>query len=80
MPTLKIGPVKLALVTTVVALPAEVTIPVKFALVAAITPVKSDPFPEKPVALKTPVLGTKDNFVSAVFRGRLPALEETKVG
>ena len=52
---------------TDVVLPILVIGPVKFALVAAITPVNLAPLPTNPVAAKIPVLGTKDNFVPAVF-------------
>ena len=61
-------------------LPEEVTSPVKFALVVAVTPVNPEPLPENPLALKIPVLGTNDNLPIAVFCGKSPVLAVTKVG
>ena len=63
-----------------VALPDEVTTPVKLALVVAVTFVKADPFPAKPVAVNTPVEGTKLIFVEDTFSGLLPVLAVTQVG
>ena len=65
---------------TVVALPVEVTSPVKFALVDETTPVNVDPSPANLVALNIPVLGTKDNLVLVTFCGKLPVLAVTNVG
>jgi hypothetical protein len=63
-----------------VALPDEVTAPVKLALVVAEMFVKAEPFPANPVAVKIPVVGTKLNFVDVTFCGMLPVLAVTQVG
>ena len=52
---------------TEVVFPELVIGPVKFALVVVVIPVKFEPSPTNPVAVKTPVLGTKDNLALAVF-------------
>ena len=43
-------------------------------------PVSPAPLPAKPVAVKIPVLGTKESLVEVVFCGRLPVLAVTQVG
>ena len=43
-------------------------------------PVRPVPAPENEVADKTPVLGTKLNFVDAVFCGKFPVVAVTQVG
>ena len=52
---------------TEVVFPTLVIGPAKFALVVVVIPVNWEPLPANPVAVKTPVPGTKDNFVLAVF-------------
>ena len=43
-------------------------------------PVSPVPAPLNDVALKTPVDGTNDNLVEAVFAGKLPVVVVTHVG
>ena len=50
-----------------VALPVEVTAPVKLALVVEVIPVRPAPLPANPVAVKIPVEGTKLIFVEDTF-------------
>ena len=63
-----------------VAFPLEVTTPVKLALVDAVTFVNCEPSPLKLVAVKPPVLGTKDNLVLETFCAKLPLVAPTIVG